>query len=103
VRRIDDPSGLDAALRADVGVLYLSHVDYRSSRRWNMADVNRKARAAGVLTLWDLSHSAGAVPVDLAGVGADFAVGCGYKYLCGGRARRRGSMCTRGIRTARGP
>ena len=84
VRRINAPSELDAALRPDTGVLYLSHVDYRSSRRWNMAEVNRKARAAGVLTIWDLSHSAGAVPVDLAGTDADFAVGCGYKYLCGG-------------------
>ncbi len=84
LRRIDEPQELDAALGADVGVLYLSHVDYRSSRRWNMAQVNRKASAAGVLTLWDLSHSAGAIPVDLLGTGADFAVGCGYKYLCGG-------------------
>ena len=84
VRRIDAPGELDAALRGDVGVLYLSHVDYRSSRRWNMAEVNRKARAAGVLTFWDLSHSAGAIPVDLLGTESDFAVGCGYKYLCGG-------------------
>jgi kynureninase len=84
LRRIQEPAELDAALRGDVGVLYLSHVDYRSSRRWNMAEVNRKARAAGVLTLWDLSHSAGAIPVDLLGTESDFAVGCGYKYLCGG-------------------
>jgi kynureninase len=84
VRRISGPQDLDDALRADVGVLYLSHVDYRSSRRWNMSEVNRKARDAGVLTLWDLSHSAGAIPVDLLATGTDFAVGCGYKYLCGG-------------------
>lgn len=84
LRRIREPDELDAALRSDVGVLYLSHVDYRSSRRWDMAAINRKARAAGVLTLWDCSHSAGAVPVDLGGTDADFAVGCGYKYLCGG-------------------
>ena len=84
VRRIDEPAQLDAALTDDAGVLYLSHVDYRSSRRWDMAEVNRKAAAAGVLVVWDLSHSAGAIDVDLAGSGADFAVGCGYKYLCGG-------------------
>ena len=84
VRRIDEPRELDAALTGDVGVLYLSHVDYRSSRRWNMAEVNELARARGVLTVWDCSHAAGAVPVDLGGAGADFAVGCGYKYLCGG-------------------
>ena len=84
VRRIDEPGALEGALSADVGVLYLSLVDYRSSRRWNMAEVNALARRRGVLTLWDCSHAAGAVPVDLAGTGADFAVGCGYKYLCGG-------------------
>lgn len=84
LRRIEGPEELDGALTSDVGVLYLSHVDYRSSRRWDMAAVNRKAAAAGALTIWDLSHSAGAVAVDLAGTGADFAVGCGYKYLCGG-------------------
>jgi kynureninase len=84
LRRIEETAELEVALRSDVGVLYLSHVDYRSSRRWDMAAVNRKAAAAGALTIWDLSHSAGAVPVELAGTGADFAVGCGYKYLCGG-------------------
>jgi kynureninase len=84
LRRIDEPRELDAALAADVGVLYLSHVDYRTSRRWNMAEVDALARVRGVLTLWDCSHSAGAVPVDLGGSGADFAVGCGNKYLCGG-------------------
>ena len=84
VRAIDDPSGLDASLKSDVGVLYLTHVDYRSSRRWDMAAVNKKAAAAGILTLWDLSHSAGAIPVELEATGSDFAVGCGYKYLCGG-------------------
>jgi kynureninase len=84
LRFLDSPDELDAALKPDVGVLYLSLVDYRSSRRWDMAVVNRKAAAAGVLTLWDLSHAAGAIAIDLAGSGADFAVGCGYKYLCGG-------------------
>lgn len=84
VRLIDRPEDLERALTAQVGVLYLSHVDYRSSRRWDMAAVNRQAAAAGILTVWDLSHSAGAVAVDLAGSGADFALGCGYKYLCGG-------------------
>jgi kynureninase len=84
VRRIDAPEALDVALGRDVGVLYLTHVDYRSSRRWDMAKVNALARARGVLTLWDCSHAAGAVPVDLGGTDTDFAVGCGYKYLCGG-------------------
>lgn len=72
------------AIGADTAVVYLSHVDYRSGERWNMTDVNRRAHAAGALVVWDLSHSTGAVPVDLMGNDADFAVGCGYKYLCGG-------------------
>jgi kynureninase len=84
VRRIDTPEELEAVLTDDVGVLYLSHVDYRSSRRWDMAAVNRKAAAKGILPVWDLSHSAGALAVDLGGSATDFAVGCGYKYLCGG-------------------
>ncbi len=71
-------------LDRDVAILYLTQTDYRSSARWNMADVNACARAVDALTLWDLSHSAGAVGIDLTGSGSDFAVGCGYKYLCGG-------------------
>ena len=73
-----------AALGPHTAVAALTHTDYRSGERWNLARVNAAARAAGVLTVWDLSHSAGAVPVDLTGSGADFAIGCGYKYLCSG-------------------
>ena len=84
MRTIDGPADLDAALGDDVAMLVLSHADYRSSHRWDMMEVNARAHAAGARVLWDLSHSAGAVPVDLDGSGADFAVACGYKYLCGG-------------------
>lgn len=84
LRPVDDAQGLAAALGDDVALVLLSHADYRSSARWDMAQVNAQASAAGARVLWDLSHSAGAVPVDLAGSGADFAVACGYKYLCGG-------------------
>jgi kynureninase len=84
LRRIEGPRELDGALGPDVGVVYLSHVDYRSSRRWDMAAASRKAAAAGALTLWDCSHSAGAIPLELEAGGADLACGCGYKYLCGG-------------------
>ena len=78
---------LPAALGApDVGVLMLTHVNYRSGAVHDMAALNRAARAAGVLTVWDLAHSAGAVPVNLKqhDAPADFAVGCGYKFLNGG-------------------
>lgn len=73
-----------AALGPDVAVLVLTHAHYRSAALWDMARVTVAARDAGALVLWDLSHSTGAVAVDLAGCGADYAVGCGYKYLNGG-------------------
>jgi kynureninase len=84
VRTIEDRAVLLDAIGADTAVVYLSHVDYRTSWRWDMAEVCRRARAAGALTLWDVSHAAGAIDVDLEGSGADLAVGCTYKYLCGG-------------------
>jgi kynureninase len=79
-----EPDEIASRLTEQTAVLMLTHVNYRTGRMHDMAAVTRQAHAAGALTIWDLAHSAGAVPVDLNGAGADFAVGCGYKYLNGG-------------------
>lgn len=84
VLKVVAPAEVEGAIGEDVAVLMLTQVDYRTGRLHDMAALTAKAHAAGVVTVWDLAHSAGALPVDLAGAGADFAVGCTYKYLNGG-------------------
>ncbi|CAM3637306.1 kynureninase [Paracidovorax anthurii] len=79
-----EPEDIAAALTGDVAVLMLTHVNYRTGAMHNMAAVTADAHARGILCVWDLAHSAGAVPVDLRGAQADFSIGCGYKYLNGG-------------------
>ena len=82
--RAVEPEELLESIDADVAVVTLTHVDYRSAAIHDMAAINAAAHAAGALTCWDLSHSAGAIALDLNGAGCDLAVGCGYKYLNGG-------------------
>ena len=79
-----EPEDLLGALNSDIAVLMLTHVNYRTGAMHDMQAFNVQAKSHGALTIWDLAHSAGAVPLELKTAQADFAVGCGYKYLNGG-------------------
>ena len=82
--RAVEPDEIIGAIDGDTAVVTVTHVDYRSAAFYDMHAVTEAARAAGAPVVWDLSHSAGAIEVDLNGCGAELAVGCGYKYLNGG-------------------
>jgi kynureninase len=75
---------LAEAIDADTAAVVLTHIHYKTADRWPMAEITRRAHEAGALAVWDLSHSAGAVALNLNGAGVDLALGCGYKYLNGG-------------------
>lgn len=77
----DEP---ERTVGSDTALLSLSHVSFRSAFMYDMKRVTSLAHRHGVPVLWDLCHAVGAVPIDLGGAGADFAVGCTYKYLNGG-------------------
>ncbi|MES2096666.1 MAG: kynureninase [Pseudomonadota bacterium] len=78
------PEDVEDAIDESVAVTLITEVDYKTGRLHDMKKLTAKAHAAGAITVWDLAHSAGAIPVDLTAANADFAVGCSYKYLNGG-------------------
>lgn len=82
--RVVDPEAVAGAITEEVAAVMLTHVDYRTGRMHDMDAITRLAHEAGAVMIWDLAHSAGAVPVDVTACKAEFAIGCTYKYLNGG-------------------
>lgn len=82
--RTPDPEDVLDNITEDVGVVMITEVDYRTGRKHDMKAIIEKAHACGALVVWDLAHSVGAIPVDVVGLDADFAVGCTYKYINAG-------------------
>ncbi|MEX5594922.1 kynureninase [Pseudomonas orientalis] len=84
LRLVNSPDELPRAIDQDVAVVMLTHVNYKSGYMYDMHALTALSHECGALSLWDLAHSAGAVPIDLHAAGADYAIGCTYKYLNGG-------------------
>ncbi len=82
--RTPDPEDVIDGITEEVGVVMITEVDYRTGRRHDMRAIIERAHSVGAVVVWDLAHSAGAVPVDVGGCDTDFAIGCTYKYLNGG-------------------
>ncbi|MCS4250417.1 kynureninase [Pseudomonas sp. BIGb0164] len=84
LRLVNSPDELPEAIDNDVAVVMLTHVNYKTGYMYDMQAVTALSHECGALSIWDLAHSAGAVPLDLHTAGADYAIGCTYKYLNGG-------------------
>ncbi len=84
LRLVNSPDELPSAIDQDVAVVMVTHVNYKSGYMYDMHALTALSHECGALSLWDLAHSAGAVPIDLHAAGADYAIGCTYKYLNGG-------------------
>lgn len=84
LRLVNSPDELPQAIDQDVAVVMLTHVNYKTGYLYDMPAITALSHECGALSLWDLAHSAGAVPIDLHKAGADYAIGCTYKYLNGG-------------------
>jgi len=82
--RVVEPHQVEGVIDEDVAAVMLTHVDYRTGQMYDMARLTKKMHDAGAISIWDLAHSAGALPVNICDCGAEFAVGCTYKYLNGG-------------------
>ncbi|WP_248748536.1 kynureninase [Pseudomonas sp. MWU15-20650] len=84
LRLVNSPNELPQAIDQDVAVVMLTHVNYKTGYMYDMPALTALSHECGALSVWDLAHSAGAVPIDLHKAGADYAIGCTYKYLNGG-------------------
>jgi kynureninase len=82
--RLAAPEDIADAITDDVACVMLTHASYRTGRVYDMNAITKAAHEKGALVIWDLAHSAGAVPLNISAAQADFAVGCGYKFLNGG-------------------